>query len=108
MLGVVGLANAVVGAVGLLAEQRDLSTLVATALLVAGLATVALALPVWRGNRRAVVVALVVFELLLVPRLVALGDASGPQRVSIVVLLVVVATLGWATWRLRQRARATT
>ena len=105
LLLVVGLANVAVGAVGLLTDQRDLSAWVAAALLLAGLATVVLARWVWRGHRRAVVLGLVVFELLLVPRLLGLGEVTGAEIVSVVALLAVVVALGIATYALRRRDR---
>lgn len=105
LLVVVGLVNAVVAVVALVARAPDVSSLVAVALLLAGLATAVLGRLVHRGHRRATLVGLVVFELLLVPRVVAIDDASGPEWVSLAALLVLVVALGVAVWSQRRRER---
>lgn len=105
LLAVLGIANAGVGVAAFVLDQQDVSLLVAAGLTAAGLATVVLARFVWRAHQRATYLGLVIFELLLVPRLLTLGDASGPEIVSLIMLVTVVLALGVAAWRLRRHVR---
>lgn len=106
LLAVVGVVNAGTGVAALVLDQQDVSTVLAIGLVAAGVATVVLARLVWQARRRAVTVALVLFELLLLPRLLTLGDATAPQRVSTAVLALVVVVLALAFRALRRTRRS--
>lgn len=106
LLVVIGVLNLVAGGWGLTVARDDLSTGVALGLMVAGALTAVLGRYVGRGSLPALYVALVVFELLLIPRLITLGEPGRGSWVSLVLLLVLVGVLWWATIEVR-RSRAT-
>lgn len=105
LLGLVGVANLAVGAVALIGGPQDVSTAVAIGLVVAGALTAVLARSVWQGSMRAIALGLVVFELLLLPRLVAIDDVDGSAVISLVIQVVVVVALAVAAWSLRRAQR---
>lgn len=99
-----GLANVAVAVWALAAGSDELATGLAVGLAVAGAATVVLGRLVWRGNRTAVYVALVVFELLLIPRLVTLGEPGTGAWASLLLLLGLVVLLWVAAVAVRRSA----
>lgn len=106
LLIVVGAANAVAGGVALVGAPDELPVAVASGLLAAGAITIALGWLVARRSRAALYVALVVFELLLVARVVTVDDVGGTEVVSVVLLVVLVATLWVAAVAVRRLDRA--
>lgn len=105
LLVVIGVLNLLAGGWGLTVARDDLNTGVAVGLMVVGALTAVLGRYVGRGSLPALYVALVVFELLLIPRLITLGEPGRGSWVSLVLLLVLVGVLWWATIDVR-RARA--
>ena len=109
VLVLVGAANAAFGAWGLVRTASGMGPATAGGLLVAGLATLAAGVLVWRGGRLAALIALTFFGLLLV---VQFGDVAArptdPVALGrVAVLVVVCATLLGAMLRSR-RTRVTT
>lgn len=92
VLGVVGLANVVVGVLAAVTGLVRLTPATAGTLAVLGLVTVALGVLVARRVRWATVLALVVFVGLFVTQAAAGGDAAGPAP-ALVTLAVVIAPL---------------
>lgn len=102
----VGVANLAVGLVAL-AGGDEVATGVAAGLAAAGAAAAVLGWFVWQGRPRAVYLALVVFELLLIPRLLTLGEPGTGAWASLVLLIGIVAALWVATLAIRRgRARS--
>lgn len=94
------------GVVALLVTPGELQTSVAVGLAVAGLVTVVLGVLVWRRHAVALYVALGVFELLLVARVVTIAGAGGSELVALVLLVVMVGLLWVATSQVRRHRRA--
>lgn len=92
VLGLLGLANVVVGVLALATGLVRLTPATAGSLLVLGVVTVALGVLVARAVRWATVLALVVFVGLFVAQAASGGGASGPAP-ALVTLAVVVAPL---------------
>lgn len=105
LLIVLGLANGLAGVVALVAAPGELQTTAAVGLAGAGLVTVVLGVLVWRRRAGALYVALGVFELLLVARLVTIAGAGGTEMVALGLLVCVVALLWIATSQVRRRRR---
>lgn len=105
LLGLVGVANAAAGAAALVAAQGELRTGVAVGLLAAGAATALRGRLVWRGSHVALYVALGVFELLLIARVVTIGGADGAEVFALVLLVALVAVLWLATIQVRRAGR---
>lgn len=106
LLVIVGLANAVAGVVALVVVPGELQASAAVGLTVAGVVTVVVGVLVWRRHLAALYVALGVFELLLVARLVTSAGAGGSELVALVLLVAMVAVLWVATSQVRRRRRA--
>ncbi|MBY5164369.1 hypothetical protein [Salsipaludibacter albus] len=106
LLLVVGGLNAAAGAVALVAGSTEVRTPVAIGLLGAGVLTVLLGWLVLRGNHVALYVALGIFEVLLIARLVTAGGNAGTLWVSLVVLVVLVGVLWVAAIQVRRLRRA--
>lgn len=104
-LVVVGLANAALGVVGLVAAREEVAAGVAVGLVGAGAATAGAGWLVHRGSRATLYVALAVFEALLVVRLLTLSGGGGEAGLSLVVLLVLVGALLVATVTVRRGDR---
>lgn len=102
LLVVVGLANLAVGVWGLTGAAGELAPGIAIGLSLAGAGTTVLGGFVWLGRLWALYVALVVFEVLLIPRLLTLGEAGGGTWASLVLLLALVVVLWVATVRTRR------
>lgn len=102
LLVVIGVLNLLAGGWGLTVARDDLSTGVAVGLMVAGALTAVLGRYVGRGSLPALYLALVVFELLLIPRLITLGAPGRGSWVSLLLLLVLVGVLWWATIEVRR------
>lgn len=104
-LVVVGVANALLGLAGLTVASRDVGPGVAAGLLGAGAATVGVGWLVRGGSRRALYVALAVFEALLVVRLLTLSGGGDGAGISLAVLVALVAALVVATISVRRADR---
>jgi hypothetical protein len=107
VVALVGVANAAFGVLGLTTGLVRLEPAAAVGLLVLGAITVVIAIPVWRGSRSGVTVALAVFGLLLVVQLgdlVSAPDGENPAP-RLAVLAVVLIALGAARWHLWRSAR---
>jgi phosphatidylserine synthase len=106
-VALVGVANAAFGMLGLTTGLVRLEPAAAVGLLVLGAITVVIAIPVWRGSRSGVTIALAVFGLLLVVQLGELVSSPGAENPAprLVVLAVVLVALGAARWHLWRSAR---
>lgn len=116
LVGLVGLANVVVGAAGLLSERVVLSPAAAGGFLVLGLVTVVLASRVWRGSRLAAVTAFALFTLLLIAQVVQAGadprtaspGITQPSTVRTGILVALVLSSGIAALPGRTASRRVT
>lgn len=103
LLGLVGVTNAAAGAYAVAAGEAALPLGLSVGLLLAGVITAVAARLVWRGDRRAALVGAIVFGVLLVVRLLSIGDATSTQRVSLLMLGVLEAALVAAVLQLPPR-----
>ena len=102
LLMLLGVANVAVAGWGLAAGPDEIATGLAIGLGLAGAGTVVLGRLVARGHRVAVYVALIVFELLLIPRLVTLGEPGTGTWASLLLLVGLVALLWVAAVAVRR------
>lgn len=98
LMALVGGANALLGAWGLLASESGIAPGIAGGLLLAGVATAAVSVLVWRGQRLATVIALTFFGLLLIVQAADGAARTGdPLHLArLAVLALVVAALAGA------------
>lgn len=110
LLVAVGVLNAVFGMLSLVSDLVRLAPGAAVGLVVAGALTAVGGWLVWQGNRRATIVALVVFAWLLVVQIadvathVGEGMATGGIAGRFVVIVLLIAVLAVALLQLRRNA----